>query len=67
MSRLGASRGPWLSDTHRTDRAAPMEIAHLLGPKRSVLAGLVKSPNRWRPWLTGEPRAIALLTGTEKK
>jgi hypothetical protein len=25
-------------------------IAHLLVPKRSVLAGLIKSPNRWR-WL----------------
>ena len=24
------------------------EIAHLLVPKRSVLAGLIKSPNRWR-------------------
>jgi hypothetical protein len=27
-----------------------MEIASLLVPKRSFLAGLVKSPNRWR-WL----------------
>jgi hypothetical protein len=42
VSRTGASRGRWLSDTHRTDRAAPMEITRLLGPKRSFLAGLVK-------------------------
>jgi len=26
------------------------EIASLLVPKRSILAGLIKSPNRWR-WL----------------
>jgi hypothetical protein len=26
------------------------EIAYLLVPKRSFLAGLIKSPNRWR-WL----------------
>jgi len=27
-----------------------MKITTLLGPKRRFLAGLVKSPNRWR-WL----------------
>jgi hypothetical protein len=39
VSRLGASRGLWLSARHRIDRAAPMKITSLLGPKRCVLGG----------------------------
>ena len=38
-----------------------IEITSLLLPKRSVLAGLVKSPNRWR-WLA-HGQVIELVVG----
>jgi hypothetical protein len=54
---LGASRGQWLSATHRTHRTAPQVSRTCWGPIRCVQVGLFKSPNRLR-WLAHSARTL---------
>ena len=50
VSRLGAEPRAIAIDAAPIRSTGPTEIANLLVPKRSILAGVIKSPNRWR-WL----------------
>ncbi len=58
VSRLGAEPRVIAIDAASIRSCCTAGITHLLVPKRSILVGLIKSPNRWR-WLAHRlPRTI---------